>query len=106
MHNLDAGGLALVKMPLGIGLAVAVPLSEPSARALMSLKALAGGGGTTFCGVRNCSMLLPRVMRPCLSTPTTVTLYCGGEHVVRWWWSTIPKIQPGPQPRSAGHGQA
>ena len=59
--------------------AVAPPLSFLSANARVSVKTSGGGGGTPAPGVLNCSMLLPLVIRPLLSTPTTVTLYCGGH---------------------------
>ena len=67
--------------------AVAPPLSFRSANARVSLRTSGGGGGTPAPGVLNCSMLLPLVTRPLLSTPTTVTLYCGatttqGHHTV------------------------
>lgn len=87
-------GHTFTKMPARDGSAMARPLLELVALAKISLIVGEGGGGgrlggggfgerlgggarkASVLGVLNCSMLPPLVIRPLLSTPTTVTLYC------------------------------
>ena len=76
--------------PAGCGCAVAVPLVGEVASAEISLRLLGATGGgeggvrrNPLAGVLNCSALLPGVLWPRLSTPTTVTWYCSSNRGIK-----------------------